>query len=228
MAMLRRALLLLPLLALLAAAPSGFPRPDRPVASIVADEWSDETSRDDAREAEQVMVFLGARPGMVIADIGAGSGYYTVRLAPRLMPTGRVVAEDIVPSYIRKLRTRVRKAGLTNVEIVLGRPDDARLKPASIDAALLVHMYHEIQQPFALLWTLRAALKPGGKVAIVDVDRPTDRHGTPRLLLACELAAVGYRRIGDLDLGAAGGYLAVFEPVGPRPAPRSIRACRTG
>ncbi len=221
-----RLALALPLLALLGAAPSAFPRPDRPVASIVADQWSDETSRDDAREAEQVMVFLGARPGMVIADIGAGSGYYTVRLAPRLMPTGRVVAEDIVPSYVRKLRARVRKAGLTNVEIVLGKPDDARLKPASIDAALLVHMYHEVQQPFALLWTLRAALRPGGKVAIVDIDRPTPRHGTPRTLLACELAAVGYRRIGDLDLGAAGGYLAVFEPVGPRPAPRSIRACR--
>ncbi len=223
-----RRLLALPLLALLGASPTGFPRPDRPVARIVADEWSDETSRDNAREAEQVMVFLGARPGMTIADIGAGSGYYTVRLAPRLMPTGRVVAEDIVPAYTARLRARVRKAGLTNVEVVLGRPDDPRLRPASIDAALLVHMYHEVQQPFALLWNLRAALRPGGKVAIVDIDRPTPRHGTPRALLACELAAVGFRRIGDLDLGDAGGYLAVFEPVGPRPAPRSIKACRAG
>lgn len=213
-------------LALIAAAPSPFPRPDRPVASIVADEWSDETSRDNAREAEQVMVFLGARPGMTIADIGAGSGYYTVRLAPRLMPTGKVVAEDIVPAYVARLRARVRKAGLKNVEVVLGSPDDPKLKPASIDAALLVHMYHEVQQPFALLWHLRAALRPGGKVAIVDIDRATQNHGTPRALLACELHAVGYRRIGDLDLGDAGGYLAVFEPVGPRPAPRAIKACR--
>lgn len=220
-----RVLAALVLLPLLGAAP-GFPRPDRPVASIVSAEWSDEKSRDNAREAEQVMVFLGARPGMTIADIGAGSGYYTVRLAPRLMPTGKVIAEDIVPATVRKLRARVRKAGLNNVEVVLGRADDPRLRPRSIDAALMVHMYHEITQPFALLWHLRAALKPGGKVAIVDIDRPTAQHGTPRALLACELAAVGYRRIGDLDLGAAGGYLAVFEPVGQRPHPSAIRACR--
>lgn len=221
-----RVLLVLPLIALLGAAPLRFPRPDRPVASIVSAEWSDEDSRDNAREAEQVMVFLGAAPGMTIADIGAGSGYYTVRIAPRLMPTGRVIAEDIVPSTVNRLRARVRKAGLTNVEVVLGRADDPLLKPRSIDAALLVHMYHEVTQPFALLWHLRAALKPGGKVAIVDIDRPTAQHGTPRALLACELAAVGYRRIGDLDLGAAGGYLAVFEPVGVRPAPSRIRACK--
>ncbi len=221
-----RAVLLLAMLVLTAAAPGLFPRPDRPVASIVADAWSDESSRDNAREAEQVMVFLGARPGMTIADIGAGSGYYTVRLAPRVMPTGKVIAEDIVPDYVERLRSRVRKLGLNNVEVVLGRHDDPRLPPASVDAALLVHMYHEVQQPFAMLWHIRDALKPGGKVAIVDVDRPTRSHGTPRALLACELAAVGFRRIGDLDLGEAGGYLAVFEPVGPRPSPRSIRACR--
>lgn len=220
-----RVLFALVLLPLLGAAP-GFPRPDRPVATIVSPEWSDENSRDNAREAEQVMVFLGARPGMTIADIGAGTGYYTVRLAPRLMPRGKVIAEDIMPATVRQLRARVRKAGLTNVEVVLGRPDDPRLRPASIDAALMVHMYHEISQPFALLWHLRAALRPGGKVAIVDVDRPTVQHGTPRALLACELAAVGYRRVGDLDLGAAGGYLAVFEPVGRRPHPSAIRACR--
>lgn len=220
-----RVLSALTLLPLLGAAP-GFPRPDRPVASIVSTEWSDEGSRDNAREAEQVMVFLGARPGMTIADIGAGSGYYTVRLAPRLMPTGKVIAEDIVPATVAKLRARVRKAGLKNVEVVLGRADDPRLPARSVDTALLVHMYHEVSQPFALLWHLRAALKPGGKVAIVDIDRSTVQHGTPRSLLACELAAVGYRRIGDLDLGAAGGYLAVFEAAGPRPKPSAIRPCR--
>ena len=219
-------LLALPLVLLLGAAP-GFPLPDRPVARIVSTEWSDEASRDNAREAEQVMVFLGARPGMTIADIGAGSGYYTVRLAPRLAPTGRVIAEDIMPATVRQLRARVRRAGLKNVDVVLGRPENPLLRANSIDAALLVHMYHEVTQPYALLWHLRAALKRGGQVAIVDVDRPTAAHGTPRGLLACELAAVGYRRIGDLDLGAAGGYLAVFEPVGVRPRPQAIRPCRS-
>ena len=172
------------------------------------------------------MIFLGARPGMTIADIGAGSGYYTVRLAPRLMPTGRVIAEDIFPTTVTRLRARVKEARLTNVQVVLGRPDNPLLPAASVDAALLVHMYHEVTQPYALLWHLRDALKPGGKVAIVDVDRPPRQHGTPRALLACELAAVGYRRVGNLELGDAGGYLAVFEPVGVRPQPSAIRPCR--
>ena len=216
----------LPLLALIGAAPAIFPRPVRPIASIVSAEWSDETSRDHAREAEQVMVFLGVRPGMVIADIGAGSGYYTVRLAPRVLPGGKVVAEDIVPSYLTKLRARVRRARLSNVQFVLGRADNPGLRAASVDTALLVHMYHEIQQPYALLWHLRASLRPGGKVAIVDIDRPTPQHGTPRALLACELAAVGFKRVGNLDLDDDGVYLALFEPVGPRPVPGRIRACR--
>ena len=217
---------ILPLLALTAASPATFPRPQRPIASIVSDQWSDESRRDSAREAEQVMVFLGVRPGMMIADIGAGLGYYTVRLAPRVAPGGRVYSEDIVGSYVSRLRARVKSAKLTNVVVVKGRADDPRLPPASLDVALMVHMYHEVSQPFALLWHLRDTLRPGGKIAIVDVDRPTADHGTPRALLACELAAVGYKRVGDLDLGAADGYLALFEPSGPRPAPNQIKPCR--
>jgi ubiquinone/menaquinone biosynthesis C-methylase UbiE len=220
-----RTLAVLPLLALAGAAPSRFPAAEGPVAAIVSDEWSDETSRDAAREAEQVMVFIDARPGMVVADIGAGSGYYTVRLAPRLMPTGRVIAEDIVPAYVRALRKRVRVAGLKNVTVVQGSADNPHLPPGSVDTALMVHMYHEVRQPYALLWHVRGSLRRGGKVAIVDVDRAVAQHGTPKAQLACELAAVGFRRIGDLDLGAAGGYLAVFEPVGKRPAPGAIKAC---
>lgn len=222
-----RLLVLLPFVALTTGAAPRFPEPDRPVASIIADQWSDESSRDAAREAEQVMVFLGTRPGMVIADIGAGSGYYTVRLAPRLAPTGRVIAEDIVPAYVRDLRARVRKLGLRNVTVIQGTAENPRLPLNAVDAALMVHMYHEVRQPYALLWHVRGALRKGGKVAIVDIDRPTRDHGTPKAQLACELAAVGFRRIGDLDLGAAGGYLAVFEPVGPRIAPSRIKPCRS-
>lgn len=222
-----RTLAVLPLLTLLGAAPEKFPTPSRPVADIVSDEWSNENSRDAGREAEQVLVFLGIRPGMVIADIGAGSGYYTMRLAPRLLPTGRVVAEDIVPAYVRSLRERVRKARLRNVTVVQGRADNPHLPARSIDTALMVHMYHEIRQPYAVLWHVHGSLRNGGKVAVVDVDRPTAQHGTPKAQLQCEFAAVGFRRVGDLDLGDAGGYLAVFEPVGKRPAPSAIKPCRT-
>lgn len=209
-----------------AGAPAGalrFPAPDRPVASIVSDTWSDEDSRDRAGEAEQVMRLSGVRPGMAVADVGAGSGYYAVRLSPRVGPQGRVYAQDIVPDYLAGLRQRLARERLSNVTPVLGTPDDPRL-PAPVDLALLVHMYHEIGQPFALLWNLRASLKPGGRVAVVDADRPTASHGTPPALLRCELAAVGYAQVAFHPLDA-GNYLALFEPRGDRPDPAAIRPC---
>lgn len=204
---------------------AAFPKPDRPVSAIVSDRWSNEDSRDDAGEAERVMGLLAIRPGMTVADIGAGSGYYTVRLAKRVGPTGQVIAEDIMPDYLRRLRTRVSREGLRNVRFTLGQPHDPELAPASVDVALMVHMYHEIEQPFGLLWHLRSSLKPGGRVAITDMERPTGQHGTPLALLRCELAAVGYREIAFYELGNAGGYLAVFEAAGPRPEPAAIKGC---
>lgn len=205
-----------------------FPEPDRPVARIVTDTWSDEQTRDNAGEAERVMDLLGVGPGMRVADIGAGSGYYTVRLARRVGPEGRVIAQDIVPEYLQGLRERVRRDSLPNVDLALGDPHDPRLPPESVDLALLVHMYHEIEQPFGLLYNLAPALREGGRVAVVDLNRPTPRHGTPPALLRCEFAAVGYRQVAFHDLGPAGGYLAVFEPPAAgarRTAPDSVRAC---
>lgn len=204
---------------------SAFPAPARPVANIVTDTWSDERSRDNAGEADTVMRLLGVRPGMMVADIGAGSGYYTVRLARRVGPSGRVIAEDIVPRYLRGLEKRVREMGLGNVSIALGEPADPRLPRASADLALLVHMYHEIEQPYGLLHNLRASLRPGGRVAVIDLDRPTARHGTPPALLRCELAAAGYRQAEFHPLGPAGGYLAVFDADSAAPPPGGIRVC---
>lgn len=204
-----------------------FPAPDRPVAEIVTDTWSDEKSRDSAGEAAEVMRLSGVRPGMTVADIGAGSGYYTARLSPRVGPEGRVLAQDIVPDYLRGLAERVQKAGLTNVTTILGAPDDPRLPPASVDLALLVHMYHEIEQPYALTWRLRDALRADALVGIVDADRDTASHGTPPALLRCELAAVGYTQVGFHRL-AGGNYLALFRADRPRPDPAAIRACPAG
>jgi len=209
-----------------AAAPGGprFPAPDRPVAAIVSDQWSDEASRDNAREAETVFRHLDIRPGLTVADIGAGSGYYTVRLSPAVQPGGRVIANDIMPDYLNRLRRRVADAGLDNVHFILGDAGDAKLPPASTDTALMVHMYHEIEEPYALLWRLHDALRPGGRVAIIDADRPTSRHGTPPALLRCELAAVGYAQVAFHEL-EMGNYLAIFVPEA-RPEPEAIRPCR--
>ena len=210
---------------------SAFPPPGRPVARIVTDVWHNETSRDRAGEAERVMGLLGIKPGLAVADIGAGSGYYTVRLAKRLGPAGHVFAEDVIPEYLERLARRVADEGLTDrVTLVRGDPHDPRLPPGSVDLALLVHMYHEVQQPYGLLWNLRPALRPGAKVAIIDARKQTEVHGTPPDLLRCELAAVGYRQIAFYDL-PEDTYLAVFAPAGPGSGPASpaaIRPCVQG
>ena len=206
--------------------PAGaFPAPSRTVAGIVTDTWRDEQSRDQAGEAERVMSLLGIKPGLDVADIGAGSGYYTVRLARRVGPQGHVYAEDVVPQYLDRLARRVDAEGLASSVILLrGEPHDPRLAPRSLDLALLVHMYHEVTQPYGLLWNLRPALRPGARVAVIDARKETASHGTPPDLLRCELAAVGYRQTAFYNL-QENTYLAVFEPTAAPASPAAIRPC---
>jgi hypothetical protein len=90
----------------------------------------------------------------------------------------------------------------------------------------MIHMYHEIAQPYAFLWNIRPALVPDGTVVVVDADRPTNEHGTPPALLACEFAAVGYRSVAHVELPASKAYLTSFVPAGPRPEPAAISPCR--
>jgi ubiquinone/menaquinone biosynthesis C-methylase UbiE len=210
------------MLFLLAAAQT-FPAPQRDVASIVSPEWADEASRDRAGEAAKVIRALGISPGQTVADIGAGSGYYTMRLAPVVGQSGTVIAQDIMPRYLEQLKRRVGRAGLTNVRFVRGTSSDPKLPSGSVDAALMIHMYHEIAKPYELLYRLRSSLKPGGQLAIVDLDRAPEYHGMPKALLACEVKAVGYSLVSMTDLNP--GYLAVFKPSAPVD-PRTVKACR--
>ena len=204
---------------------SAFPKPKRPVAQISADDWSTEEARDRDGEAEQVMGFLGVGPGMTVADIGAGAGYYTVRLAHRIGPTGRVIGQDVMPEYLDKLRLRVDREHLTNVTLALGEPHDPRLLPRSVDLVLMVHMYHEVEQPYGLLYNLLPALRDGARVAVIELNRPTETHGTPHALLLCEFHALGFRQThwgwmrGNLE------YMAVFVPPTAAPPPDRIRPC---
>jgi SAM-dependent methyltransferase len=210
---------------------SAFPAPSRPVAKIVTDTWRNEQFREQAGEALRVMNLLGVTAGMTVADIGAGSGYYTVRLARRVAPKGHVFAEDVVPDYLERLARRVRSEGLAGeVTLVHGDPHDPRLPPGSLDLALLVHMYHEVQQPYGLLWNLRPALRSGARVGVIDARKQTEVHGTPPDLLRCELAAVGYRQTAFYDL-QENTYLAVFALPNPPAGPASttaIRPCSPG
>lgn len=202
-----------------------FPSPDRPVASIISPAYSSESARDGAGEAERVMDRLAIRPGLRVADIGAGEGYYTVRLARRLGPGATVYAEDVTSAYLERLASRLQRESLPGVTLVHGTPGDPRLPPASVDVAILGHVYHEIENPYEFLYRLRPALAPGARVAVVDVDRPTRDHGTPPAMLRCEMAAVGYRQIDFVSLAPADGYLAVFAPPEHLPSVSSIRPC---
>jgi len=205
-----------------------FPAPQRPVASIVSPSRSTEEHRDAFDEAGQIAILLGLKAGMTVGDIGAGSGYHTVRLSPIVGPAGRIVAQDVTRDYLIRLADRTQRLGLRNIVFALGDPHDPRLPASALDAAILVHMYHEVAQPYAFLYNLAPALKPGAPVGIVDLDRATSGHGTPLELLRCELAAVGYREMAKHRLAGDGGYLVVFSApaAADRKAPRDIVACR--
>jgi SAM-dependent methyltransferase len=201
-----------------------FPAAARPVAPIVSPTWGDAGQRDQAKEVFQLAGYLHLHPSDTVADIGAGQGYDTVRLA-KLLFRGRVIAEDVDPSALQTLQAEAQRRQLTNVTVALGEPQDPRLPPRSLDAAILVHMYHEIAHPYAFLYNLSAAMKPGAKVGVEELNRPTAAHGTPPALLQCEFAAVGYRLVETRALAGNLGYLDVFAAPGAPPAPQRIRAC---
>ena len=203
-----------------------FPRAERPVSQAAGDDANSEAQRDEANEARSVMDFADIRPGMTVADIGAGEGYYTVRLAARVGKKGRVLAEDIDTEALRRLGDRVQRERLDNVSISAGSEINPHLPAASFDRIFLVHMYHEVREPYAFLWHLRAALRPGGRVIVVDRDRPADRHGLPPAMLFCEFAALRYSLTEFVRKPAVSSYYGQFEAVGGRPEPSAIQPCR--
>jgi len=147
-----------------------FPDPQRPVAPIVSSRYLNEDARDSVSEAERVMELANIGANMYVADIGAGEGYYTVRLSPLVGERGRVLAQDIVPETIHELARRVHRERLDNVALKLGQPNNPLLPEASFDRVLMIHMYHEIQRPAEFLWHLRTSLKRDGRVVVVPPE----------------------------------------------------------
>src|SRR6476620_3229071 len=129
-----------------------FPRAERAVSDLGSNQFSTETERDSVGEAQKVMDLAEIKPGMTVADIGAGEGYYTIRLAEKVGAHGRVLAEDIDREALERLGQRVERERLDNVSIRLGTPDDPKLPDGSFDRVFLIHMYHEVQEPYAFLW----------------------------------------------------------------------------
>ncbi len=202
-----------------------FPNADRPVSTVTSNEFSNEDTRDNLGEAKVVMDLAAIDAGTTVADIGAGEGYYTIRLAERVGAKGRVLAQDIDREALRRLGARVERERLDNVSIKLGGADDPQLPKASFDRVFMVHMYHEVTEPYAFLWRMRPALRPGGQVIVVDVDRPADQHGIPPTLLFCEFQALGFRLVEFVRKPELKGYYAQFEVAGPAPAPGAIKPC---
>lgn len=204
-----------------------FPAAHRPVSKLGGNSVSTEEARDDRNEANTVMDLAKIRPGTTVADIGAGDGYYTIRLAARVGKDGKVLAQDIDRGALERLGQRVEREKLDNVSIKPGAVDDPRLPNNSFDRVFMVHMYHEVGEPYAFLWRLQPALKKGGQIIVVDRDRPTDQHGIPPLLLQCEFQAVGYRLVEFVRKPEILGYYAQFEKsAGARPTPDAILPCK--
>jgi predicted methyltransferase len=156
-----------------AAFATGFARADEPrrpaaVMGWAGAGWLERQDRDAEQKPDEVVATMRLRDGDVVADLGAGTGYFTRRLAKAVAPSGVVFAVDIQPEMIDLLKRNVEKAGLTNVVPVLGTAEDPKLPASSLDWILMVDVYHELQQPKATLARMREALKPRGRVALVE------------------------------------------------------------
>src|ERR1700722_9844737 len=172
----------------------------------------DSPGREERLQINRVMDVLGIVSGKVVADVGAGSGWFTVRAARRVGGGGLVYAVDINPEAIRYVEERAKKEELRNVKTILGKADDPMLPAGSVDVVLLLKTYHEVAQPIALLENLRAALRPGAKVGVIDRNGNGEDHGVGRDVVIREAKQAGYKLIGQYDFVRADkmDYFLIF------------------
>jgi ubiquinone/menaquinone biosynthesis C-methylase UbiE len=204
------------LAAILAAAPQAAPgvhpisgrRYAQPMSYLGAD-WLDRTERVREEEPDRALDALGIAAGSTVADVGAGSGYITTRLAKRVGPAGRVYANDIQPEMLALLRERVSRERLGNVELVLGDAANPNLPTDTLDLIIMVDVYHEFSEPQKMLRHLRAALKPGGRLVLLEY-RKEDPFVPIRLEHKMSVAEA------KLEVEAEGFTLAKVDPVLPR------------
>ena len=155
--------------------------------------------RDKHLHIEQVMDALAIAPGKNVADIGAGSGWFTVRAAKRVTDSGTVYAVDISPEAIKYIDERVSKDGVHNVKTILSKPDDAQLPAHSVDSVLLLKTYHEVENPVVLMRNLRAALRPGARIGVIDRLGNGADHGVEKDVVVKEMSQAGYELKDEKD-----------------------------
>jgi ubiquinone/menaquinone biosynthesis C-methylase UbiE len=186
-----------------------------------AEQWAhvfDDPGRDEWQKPHEVIQALGLKPDAVIADIGAGTGYFAVRFA-NMVPRGRVYGVDIEPDMVKYLAERAKREKRDNVVAVAGAPDDPRL-PEKVDVVLMVDVYHHVEDRAAYFRKLRSSLKPGGRVAIIDfrVDSPDGPPKAVRIAperVTAELKAAGYE-LATQHRFLPNQYFLVFTPEGKR------------
>jgi SAM-dependent methyltransferase len=199
-----------------AQAPVGAPGEHRKTSDPYTGDLSifDSPGREDRLQINRVMDILGIAPGKTVADIGAGSGWFTVRAARRVGESGSVYAVDINPKSTRYVDKRAQKEKLRNVKTILGKEDNPLLPAGAIDAVLLLKTYHEVAEPVALLRNLQASLRPGAKVGIIDRNGNGEDHGVGRDVVLREATQAGYRLLEQYDFvkGDKMDYFLVLVP----------------
>jgi len=172
----------------------------------------DSPGRAERLQIDRVMDLLGIAPGKSVADIGAGSGWFTVRAGRRVGEGGVVYAVDINPEAVHYIDRRANKEQLHNVKTILSKADDPLLPAHSVDAVLLLKTYHEVAHPVTLLRNLRAALRPGAKVGVIDRNGNGEDHGVGREVVIREAQEAGYKLVGQFDFvkGDKMDYFLVF------------------
>ena len=138
------------------------------VMGVQGADWLNRPEREQEENPDGALEAIGLRPGMVVADVGAGTGYMSLRMARRVGPSGKVYANDLQPEMLRRLRDNAAKAGITNVETVLGSEDDPKLPAVRMDLVLLVDVYHEFSQPQKMIDRIRESLKPDGRLVLLE------------------------------------------------------------
>jgi cyclopropane fatty-acyl-phospholipid synthase-like methyltransferase len=169
--------------------------------------------RAERLHIDRVMDLLHITPGKTVADIGAGGGWFSVLAARRVGPTGTVLAEEINPSYIDSIHKRAADEHLDNIKTILDTPDDPKLPPNSIDAALMLKVYHELSHPQLVLASLRAAMRPGARFGIIDRNGTGADHGLSEKILREEIERAGFRQVERYDFTKDDGqdYFLIFE-----------------
>jgi SAM-dependent methyltransferase len=206
-----------------ASAPGGgqrHPVSGRVIAQVMGYEgaaWLERPEREDEEQPSAAIRALNIKAGQVVADVGAGSGYYTVRLANQVGPIGRVYASDIQPEMLSLLRKRLAKERLDNVELVQATDTDPRLPEGQLDLILMVDVYHELARPQEVLRKLRAALKPDGRLVLIEFRKESawvpirEEHKMSVKEARMELEAEGYRFDRVIDV-LPWQHILVFRP----------------